>query len=553
MSVESHIYEKKSLRKFIGPQADLKGLAKTCVGLANAQGGKLIIGIEDKQDLPPAPQRIDMVAVNLQLRKLASLTVSVGITDPELVEAVNGGQYFQCRIHPSVSTIATTSEGSVYMRLGEECLPIRSEDLTRLAAERSAFQWELQPTKILISQADSAEVKYFLNEVRQSPKVTSFLKLKADEELLEHYQLVYEGLLTNLGVVWIGTPAQRARIRYAPTVTYLVYDDLEQKVRKETWADFRFNPKRLLEDIRSRAEELHYTSEVPGGLLRTPVRHYPEPVIRELLANALAHRIYTTPNEVEIRVYPDRLEINSPGGLPHGVTPKNILHQRVRRNLHLMNTFEATQLMEGEGSGYDKIYEELSRSGKPLPEIEDAYDKLQVTVRSREIDAQTLLLITHLAKHHIFRQKEVITLGLIARNQHLSAPDLAQLLQLREEERLRQWLGRLCDWDIVLMRGQGKGTRYYVNPEAYAAARLNIKPSLKTLEPHRLRALIEVDLRTYPDSSISQIHARLGEVSRSDIQKEVYSMVADEELSPSGPKSARKYKVAEKKRNEKGM
>jgi Predicted transcriptional regulator containing an HTH domain and an uncharacterized domain shared with the mammalian protein Schlafen len=53
------------------------------------------------------------------------------------------------------------------------------------------------------------------------------------------------------------------------------------------------------------------------------------------------------------------LEIQSPGGLPLGVTKDNILHQRQRRNPKLIDTFTAMNLMEGEGSGYDLIYEKL--------------------------------------------------------------------------------------------------------------------------------------------------------------------------------------------------
>ena len=53
---EGQVFEKKSYRKAFGPTADLSDLAKTCVCLANAQGGLLLIGIEDRDDAPPAHQ-----------------------------------------------------------------------------------------------------------------------------------------------------------------------------------------------------------------------------------------------------------------------------------------------------------------------------------------------------------------------------------------------------------------------------------------------------------------------------------------------------------------
>jgi len=54
MSIEGQIADKKSLRMIEGKSADFEELAKDCVGLANAQGGRLLIGIEDNSQLPPA-------------------------------------------------------------------------------------------------------------------------------------------------------------------------------------------------------------------------------------------------------------------------------------------------------------------------------------------------------------------------------------------------------------------------------------------------------------------------------------------------------------------
>lgn len=542
---ESHVVEKKSLRKAFGKTADLDDLAKTCVCLANARGGLLCIGIENNQEFPPPDQRVDQDDANKLLRSLSSRSLNVGLADPQVVTSPTGGQYIQLRVHPSLNSVATTSDGRVYMRMSEECQPVRSEDFLRLSVERSALQWELHaPQRLKLEQINPAEVEFFVRKVREAPddKVSAFVKRKSASEILEHYNLLQEdGLITNLGVLWLGTPAQRARLRYPLAVQYLVYDRLEQKVRKEVWLDHQLNPLALLEDILARGVELHYYHEVPAGLYRRQVRRYPEAVIRELLANAFAHRLYTTATDVAIHVYPDRLEIESPGGLPLGVTPSTILHERVRRNPTLMVTFQATGLMEGEGSGYDLIYEKLTRDAKPLPELDDSYNNLRVIVRATAPDTSVLLLLDNLARFYDFTQKEIITLGVIAQHGYLSAPALVQVLQLRQEERARAWLGRLLEWGIVLTRGVKKGTEYMINPKAYAAAKLDVKPSLKTLEPHRLRALIEEDLRAYPNSLLSEIHRRLDELEEKDIRKLVYAMVEDGAIipSPGGTKNRR--------------
>ena len=58
MSGEHQTTEKKSLKKIVGNTADFNDIAQECVGMANARGGHLFIGIEDNADLPPVAQKI---------------------------------------------------------------------------------------------------------------------------------------------------------------------------------------------------------------------------------------------------------------------------------------------------------------------------------------------------------------------------------------------------------------------------------------------------------------------------------------------------------------
>jgi len=72
--------------------------------------------------------------------------------------------------------------------------------------------------------------------------------------------------------------------------------------------------------------------EVTDGIFRKNIYNYSPEVIRELVANAFAHRNYSMRGDIFINLYNDRLEIHSPGLLPLGVTPENILTKSVQRN-----------------------------------------------------------------------------------------------------------------------------------------------------------------------------------------------------------------------------
>ncbi|MGD9929557.1 MAG: ATP-binding protein [Mangrovibacterium sp.] len=539
----------KSLRKVIGKTADLKKLAETCVCFANAQGGEIIIGIEDKEDAPPQNQKVDQEAVNEVARKLRGLTDGVGIACSDILTHENGGQYFSLIIYPSTRTIATTSSGKIFIRISDNCFPVGSEEITNLAAEKSAFQWEIVVAqKINLNHADSQKVESLINDLRSSDKVSDFIKTKEVSEILEFYQLLCpDGYLTNLGVLWIGTPAQRARLSYPITMQYIVYNEREEKIRKKDWHFHLHNPKELLQEIEKEAVELTYSTELPDGLFRKTIRQYPKEVIRELLINAIAHKKYTVSGDIFIEVFHNRVTITNPGGLPLGVTKDNILHERHRRNPHLIQILGDLKLMEGEGSGYDLVYEKLTRDAKPLPVIESDFTKVAVTIFSGIVDQDVISILDYIDRHFQLTQKEYITLGVVATEKKILSTQLSSKLQLNQEDKMRSWIGTLVDKGILVNQGIKKGTEYLLNPELFAQAKLDIIPSLKTLEPYKLRALIVEDLKYNGSSKLSDIQKRLSEIPEEDVRKAVYNMAKAGELSGEGGKRNRSYQLSKKK------
>ena len=544
MQAENTVTEYKSLKKVTSGDAGFKDLSATCVCLANAQGGTIIIGIEDKDKLPPVNQIITDEITNKTITRLRTLCFNVGMVLNEIETHANGSQYFTIRILPTLKSVATTSDGKILIRIGDQCQPVRGEDIVRLASEKDAFQWELQSRYTDTTQISNESIKWFADEIRRSDRVKPFVKELSDIEIAEHYSLIQDGSLTNLGVLWLGNATQRSKLVYPLTIQYIVYDDLEKKIRKEDWNDYTMNPKELLLDIEKKAIELAYYDEFPNGLFRNKIRHYDERLIRELLINAIAHKSYTISGDIFIKVYPDRLEITNPGGLPLGITKDNILHSVSRRNPHLIRLLHDLKLMEGEGSGYDLIYEITGRDSKPFPVVYSDYSTTSVTQYSKIMDEEAVLLIDFIAKNYQLSQKEYIVLGIVARHTKVPATQLIKELQLNDEERLTSYVNKLLEKAILIKRGVKKGTEYLINPKLISSSKINIRPTLKTIEPHRLKALIIEDLERYPKSMISDIAKRLPDVLLNDIRKCVYKMVEDNVIKVEGANKNRTYQLA---------
>ena len=547
--IENNKIEYKGLKKLIDNQGKIKteglrDLAITCVAFANVQGGNIIIGIENGETEPPQNQKIPKTLPTETVTRLRSLCFNVGIIQNEVENYQNEGQSFSISIHPTLKSVATTADGKIYIRIGDQSQPARSEDIVRLANEKDAFQWELQPRNISLSEIPQANILWFVNEIRNSDRVKTIIKEKHDFDLIEYYNLSEKGKLTNLGVLWLGTASQRSKLSYPITVQYLVYDEQEKKIRKESWQDYTLNPKDLLLDIEKQAIELTYSDEFPQGLFRNKIRHYDERLIRELLINAIAHKSYTISGDIFINVFNDRLEITNPGGLPLGITKENILHKTHRRNPHLIRILHDLKLMEGEGTGYNLIYEITSRDSKAFPIPISDYDSTSVTQYSKILDEEAVLLLDFISKNYPLVQREFIVLGIISRHKKILATQLTKELQLTDEERLRSYINRLIENAIIISRGIKKGTEYLINPKLIMNAKLNLKPTLKIIEPHRLKALIEEDLKLYPKSKIGDVHKRLPDILIEDIRKCIYKMVKDDVLIVFGAKTNRTYSLA---------
>ncbi|MDP2208926.1 MAG: ATP-binding protein [Bacteroidota bacterium] len=542
---ETQDIEKKSLKLLTGKSPDWHELVRIAVCFANGRGGSILIGIEDDADIPPKNQTIDVSLPEKITKYIRQHSVNVGVATATIMKASNTGEYIEIEVYPSRQTIAGTSDGRYYLRISDECHPVMPDQLSRLAAEKNAFVWELQTTKrIPKNKIDEQKFQDFLDGVRRSDRVMEFVKNKTDDEILEQYFFVKDDYLTNLGILWIGQREDRAGLLYAPTIQFIRYDDLEKKVKKVLFDDYSLNPLELLSAV-EKLDDWNESIEFPSGIFRNSIPIYNREVIRELVANALAHRVYVMQGDIFINLYTDRLEVHNPGLLPLGVTPSNILHQSVRRNEHLAKVFYDLKLMEREGSGYDKIYERLLLDGKRLPVVEERFDSVTVTVNGKNFNLEALRLMDKVSNEYQLKQREFITFGLIAQHTALSALELEKLLKLKDKYQVRSWMGKLISDKLVLAKGKTRGTEYVVNPALLQKVGYRGKTTLKQIENHRLRELLLTDLKTFPESSISEIHERIGkEIPIRKIRRVLKNLITEKIITTRGERKGRKYAIA---------
>ncbi|ELP32914.1 ATP-binding protein [Rhodopirellula baltica] len=189
-----------------------------------------------------------------------------------------------------------------------------------------------------------------------------------DAQLLEDVEAIVDGHVTYAGLMLFGTNrALTLNLAAAEIVFEYRSSDASGPAqdRKEYRRGFFSYYDELWQQINLRNDKQDFQE----GLFVTPISTFNERPVREAILNAVSHRNYQLGGSIFIRQYPRRLEIDSPGGLPVGITLENILDRQNPRNRHLAEILTRCGLVERSGQGMNLIYEDLIKQSKPAPEF----------------------------------------------------------------------------------------------------------------------------------------------------------------------------------------
>jgi len=417
----------------------VKDLARAVICLANAEGGKILLGVNDygrilgctSYDVP------DMLS-GIYRATAPPITVDI--------EEVNTPQGTVLVIHvPRTSFIHSTTSGLFQRRVGKECLPMSASDVLAFQSERAGLDYTALPLgeARYPDDVDDQALEALRAEIEvRNPALARY----GDLDLLRSLDLLVDGKdhsrLTIAAGLLLGRPETLHKTLPQAEVTYF---------RQRTETDIRLSerlylPLPLL--LRRLEELIEADNEVRSfllGLQRIDVPTFPQPVYREAILNAIAHRNYGLPGNVIVRHFPDRLEVYSPGSLPAGVTPANILRQVVPRNRLLADVLGRVGYVERAGYGVDMMYEELLRLGKEPPWFIPDELSVRVVIRDGTFDEpfvafvqrrlrtgapptlEQLLVLSHLKRY--LELDLITTMGLLQRNEGETGEVLAGMVR----------------------------------------------------------------------------------------------------------------------------
>jgi len=363
---ESLTVEFKSDR---GPLSDAE-LLETVVCLANAQGGVLLIGVENDGSVTGLHEehRTDpgQLAAFIAARTVPPLSVRVDfITLPEgtvaLVEV------------PRARQPVATSDGKLVIRYrdphGEPgCRPLYPHELTSWYADRGQRDYTAQPVPgATWDDLDPLEFERLRRLIEEAPGDTALLQL-SDREIAGALGLVRmeEGHLrpTVAGLLIVGKETALREHLPAHEVAFQVLHGTEVAVNEfRRWPLLRVH-EWLTQAIAVRNEE----RELMVGGVRIGVPLYDPAGVREAINNALVHRDYTRLGAIHVQLHDAHVRVSNPGGFVEGVGPDNLLVTEPRpRNPLLADIFKRVGLVERTGRGIETIYRGQLRHGRWPP------------------------------------------------------------------------------------------------------------------------------------------------------------------------------------------
>ena len=181
---------------------------------------------------------------------------------------------------------------------------------------------------------------------------------------------------------------QRARVRF------IRYDGTEAKVGTEmnVIKDVVFDGRILdvvrqaLDFVRGQIKE-HTRLGSDGRFVTTP--EYPEFAWKEIIINAVAHRDYSIKGtDIQIKMFDDRITVESPGVLPGIVRLNNLRTVHFSRNPKIAEFLHQYEYVKEFGEGVDRMFKEMEDAGLPAPEYTDNAFMLNVTIRNGKINGE---------------------------------------------------------------------------------------------------------------------------------------------------------------------
>ena len=443
---------------------------KTIVAFANTQGGKLIVGIDDKTH--------EIVGVENEILFQVMDGIANAVSDscmPQIIpdiepQTVDGKTVIVVSVEAGKNRPyylkSKGKENGTYIRVAGTSRQAFPEKIRELEMEGARISWDEltcvgypvsdEATERLCQDIESFREKAGMTEhsVKKEQLINWKILKQSEGQIMatNAYALLtsdYFPFSKTQCAVFKGT--DRAVFLDKREFTGPIYAQIESAV------DF------VLRNIRLGARI--------DGLVRKEKYELPLEAIREMIINAHCHRNLLDESCIQVAVYDDRLEVTSPGGLYNGLTYEEVMngHSKIR-NKAIANIFSQMGLVEAWGSGIKRIFNAAKEYGLLEPKFQEFDNMFRVELfrSSLPMTLENKSIGETSEKHRRnigeasekqetvdFNSTQLEILKLLMENNRLSAVKLAEKIGVASRN-IENNIKKLKELDILVRHGSPK-------------------------------------------------------------------------------------------------
>ncbi|HEV7242992.1 MAG TPA: ATP-binding protein [Thermoanaerobaculia bacterium] len=391
---EGHFHDLKS--RDIAPGK----LTRTISAFANAAGGELYVGVDER--VGPGGAKIrswrgfaDPEDANGHVQAFEQISpLGTYVRATFLRSATDVGLVLQLEILKTREIIKAT-DGLAYVRRGAQNLPqTTAEQLARLRLDKgiTSFETETVNTDPRAVTNSTVLLDFLLNVVPT-----------AEPDPWLRKQLLLVGETPTVAGILLFAELPQAILPKRCGIKILRYGTTDALGTRETLA---FNPLTiegcLYDQIPAAVRETVRVVEGvqvlgPAGLESIK---YPHETLHEIITNAVLHRDYSIATDIQIRVFDNRIEVESPGRLPGHITTQNILTEQFARNamtVRLINKFPDPPNKDV-GEGLITAFQAMRALRLKDPVIDDRESSVVVYIRHERLASPEEAILTYLKK-----------------------------------------------------------------------------------------------------------------------------------------------------------
>lgn len=373
-------------------------LSHTISAFANASGGDVYVGIREErkskskhwEGFSSIEDTNRLIQVLEEIAPVSEFYTITYLRHPVLLTYV-----VQISISKTQAIVFATDRKTAYVRRGAQNLPVDSpEKMRRLELDKgiASFEDEIVAESAIEDASESEIYKKFCDYITPPTDRITWLtkqRLAKNEKLTVAGEMLFSDepqiCLPKRSSIKIfryktSGDADRTTLDGLPlTIEGCAYSQIYNAVAKV---------KEIIESIKKLGKRFESIE-------------YPEETLHEIITNAVLHRDYSLATDIQIRIFDNRVEIESPGKLPGYVTTENILDAQSARNpkiVRLVNKFPNAPNKDV-GEGLNTAFQAMARLRLKTPQITETPNSVLVVIRHEKLASPEEMVMQYMKTH----------------------------------------------------------------------------------------------------------------------------------------------------------